>query len=393
MKLVVAVAVLLAAVAALAFRGLGGVAPRPGEPAPAAGTVRGPDRATLDAAIARGGDHLVATQNPGGSWGAPASNLWDIYAPVPGSYYAFEVAATALAVSGLREAAPDDPKARAAGDRGLDFLLREHTKARRISPDVLYNVWAHAYALDAFACELARAPEPARAAALRKAAAEAVDFLVRFEFVDGGWGYYNFDITARRPEHGSTSFTTATVLQAMKRAADQGVEIPTRVVRRALEFLAVSRKPDGSFAYSWDHRYYPQGGINKTQGSLARTPVSLGAIRRWGGDVPERQLVKALDDLHEKGRFLLIARKYPIPHETWFQNSGYFCFYGYYYASRLFDLVPAPVARDHARKIAAALVPLQEPDGSWWDYQLYSYHRPYGTGYVLRVLAACRAYR
>lgn len=393
MTRVLLVVLALATVAALGVGALAALAPRAGEPTPAAGRVRGPDRPTLDAAIARGVEHLVTTQNPSGSWGGPASNLWDIYAPVPGSYYAFEVAVTALAVCGLREAAPDDPKARTAADRGYDFLLREHTKAKRISPDVLYNVWAHAYALEAFADEIPRAKDPARVAALRKGCAEALDFLVRFEFVDGGWGYYNFDITARRPEHGATSFTTGTVLLAMKRAADQGIEVPARVVRRALDFLAVSRKPDGSFAYSWDHRYYPQGGINKTQGSLARTPVGLGAIRRWGDPVPTKQLVKALDDLHDKGHFLLIARKYPIPHEAWFQNSGYFCFYGYFYASQLFDLVPREVARDHARKLAATLLPLQEPDGSWWDYQLYSYHRAYGTGYVLRVLAACRAYR
>lgn len=391
MTRIVLLVVALGAVAAVGAGALAALGGRSTEPVPA--TFRGPDVATLDAAIARGVAHLVSTQNESGSWGKAAGNLWDIYAPIPGSYYAFEVAATALAVCGLREAAPDDPAGRAAADRGLEFLLREHTKARRITPDVLYNVWAHAYALEAFADEMGRVNDPERLAALRRGAEQAIDFLARFEFVDGGWGYYNFGFKVQRPATGSTSFTTATVLLALRKAADRGVKVPSRLVPRALHLLDVSRKPDDAFAYSWDHRYWPQGGINKTQGSLARTPVCLGAIRRWGGKVTERSLVKALDDLDEKGHFLLIARKYPIPHESWFQNSGYFCFYGYRYAADLFDLVPKDVARHHARRIAATLLPLQEPDGSWWDYQLYSYHKPYGTGYVLEILAACRRYR
>jgi hypothetical protein len=36
------------------------------------------------------------------------------------------------------------------------------------------------------------------------------------------------------------------------------------------------------------------------------------------------------------------------------------------------------------------LLDLQEKDGSWWDYPLYDYHQPYGTGYTLMALAWCR---
>ena len=44
----------------------------------------------------------------------------------------------------------------------------------------------------------------------------------------------------------------------------------------------------------------------------------------------------------------------------------------------------------HKRGIAARLLPLQEKDGSWWDYQLMNFHKAYGTGYVLTTLARCR---
>ena len=35
-------------------------------------------------------------------------------------------------------------------------------------------------------------------------------------------------------------------------------------------------------------------------------------------------------------------------------------------------------------------MPLQEEDGSWWDYQLFGYHKAYGSGYVLMTLGNCR---
>jgi hypothetical protein len=344
----------------------------------------------VDGAIRRGVAYLVGAQNKSGSWGSDASNLWDIYAPVPGSFITFEVASTALAVSALLDAGGDAPEVKESVRRGTEWLLENHAKAKRISVDTLYNVWAHAYSLEAFARLLDRESDPARVARIKAEAAKDVDLLGRFEFVDGGWGYYNFDVVAQRPEHGSTSFTTATGLVALARIAKHGVEVPKRLVERALALIETSRKPDWSFAYSWDHRFYPQGRINKTKGSLARTPVCMDAMLAWDKPVPPERRAQALDDLERYGHFLLIARKHPIPHEAWYQNSGYFCFYGYYYASLLLEQSPEDRRPEWRAQIARRLVPLQESDGSWWDYQLYSYHKAYGTSYVLMALARCR---
>ena len=191
-----------AAVAVLAFavtrHGVGGD-----------GKGRGKGSAELERAVSRGLGYLVKAQNPDGSWGSTASNLWDIYAPVPGSFYAFQVGASALALSGLIDADDGSPEVSAAIRRATEFVLTRHKTARRVSPDTLYNVWAQAYALEALARCLVRETDEARRQRIRRVCDEAVDLLVRFEFVDGGWGYYNFDLVSRRPEHGATSFTTA----------------------------------------------------------------------------------------------------------------------------------------------------------------------------------------
>ena len=353
-----------------------------------------PSREQIDAAIAKGVAYLVKSQNKDGSWGSTAPTLTvDIYAPGPGAYESYQVATSALAVAALIDAAPGiadtAPGVDDAVRRGTDYLLA-HTRVPRASIDVLYNFWAHAYSLGAYARLLPKEQDPARREAIKKACADCVDMLTRFEYAEGGWGYYDFDSHTRQPANGSTSFGTATGLVALRMAKDAGIDVPQRLIDRALKLLSILRHPDGSFSYSWDHRYWPQGPINKIKGSLARTPACFKAIRDWGGRVTDAQVATAFEHLRKEGRFLALARKYPRPHETFYQNSGYFTFYGYYYASLLLPVLNAETRKLEAGSMASYLVPLQEEDGSWWDYQLYGYHKPYGTAYVLMALARCR---
>jgi hypothetical protein len=364
----------------------------PATDGPATGPADAALPARLDRAIDRGVAFLVGTQNADGSWGSPAPNLFlDIYSPVPGALEAYAVASSALALSALLEVGEGRPGVAEAIRKATDHLLARHA-VRRIRTDVLYNNWAHAYALAAFARLLAVERDPARAARLRSAAGEARDLLLRYRYVDGGWGYYDFSVGSRTPSHGhANSFTTSTALVALAAARDQGVAVPPKVADEACALVRSSRLPGGAFAYSWGALPGVPRGVNAVQGSLARTPACLAALLAWGDPVPAGRTARALDLLEEKGFYLQIARKYPAPHESWFQNSGYFCFYGYYYASLLLPRLDAGRREFHAARIPERLLPLQEPDGSWWDYQLFQYHKTYGTGYVLMTLGRCRS--
>ncbi len=77
----------------------------------------------LQAAIERGVQFLIDDQNPNGSWGSPTKTKGlNIYAPVPGAHHAFRAGTTSLALSGLLEVAPDDPKTQSTIDRAEAWL-------------------------------------------------------------------------------------------------------------------------------------------------------------------------------------------------------------------------------------------------------------------------------
>jgi hypothetical protein len=53
-------------------------------------------------------------------------------------------------------------------------------------------------------------------------------------------------------------------------------------------------------------------------------------------------------------------------------------------------MLPAADQQPFIPHLAEHLISKQEKDGSWWDYPLYDYHQPYGTGYALTSLSRLR---
>jgi hypothetical protein len=97
-----------------------------------------------------------------------------------------------------------------------------------------------------------------------------------------------------------------------------------------------------------------------------------------------------LDRLFARNGWLSDGRKRPIPHESWFSVAGYFFYYGHYYASLCIEQIPSGRRPEYQDQLARVLLPLQEKDGSWWDFPLYDYHQQYGTAFALLSLRRCR---
>jgi len=347
-----------------------------------------PDTATVVAAIERGTAFLIGSQNEDGSWGSwrePAHEFWSN----PYSHKAWILASTGLVVMTLLEQGGNEA-ALAAADKGLDYMLAEPTPARPSDWDV-DNTWGYVYGLDTLTTALgnARFAGTPREAPMRAKCAEYIASLAAYQTPTGGWGYYDFDSLADRPSW-ATSFETAAALVALARARDLGLALPDGMLAAAIAGLERSRLANGAYAYSFDPvpRYNLEW-IDNVKGSLSRIQAGNYALLRAGSKAVSREdILRGLDQLFEHHRFLDIARKKPVPHEAYYLNSGYFYFFGHFYAARLLnELDPAERAR-YAMRLAREIVKTQETNGSMWDFNFNTYGRAYGTAFGVMTLTA-----
>ncbi|MEP4077748.1 prenyltransferase/squalene oxidase repeat-containing protein [Haloferula sp.] len=350
---------------------------------------------TVADSIKRGVDFLIADQNPNGSWGGPTrTKRLNIYAPIPGAHHAFRAGASGLALSGLIDSGDSRPEAIAAIEKGGAWMKKHLPSLRRADQTTTYNVWGHAYGLRALTRLHQRETTEAAKAEWKKLAEQQVELLNRYEDINGGWGYLDlFDgLTTRKPTGITTSFTTATVLLAMHEAQQvMGVELDDKLVRHSLASIERQRTPDFSYTYSHGHRMYPRVAINRPAGSLARSQACNAALKIFGEEKVTPEVIETwADRFIEREGFLSIGRKRPVPHETHFSISGYFYYYGVFYFTESVEFLPTDRQAVHARKLAEVVLFRQEKDGSWWDYPLYDYHQPYGTGYSLMALSWCQ---
>lgn len=366
--------------------------PGPKEPlsGPKPKPITPPTKEEVQQSITRGVNYLLETQNPHGSWGsAHRTKDLNIFAPVPGAHEGFRAAVTAMAISALIESEDPRTEVQDAIKKGEEWLLDNLDEVRRGSSVAIYNVWAHAYGIEALVKMHARhKDEPELRKRIELLVVDQYDRLTRYESVDGGWGYYDFRGGAKRPTSDSTSFVNAAVLVAFADAKNAGLPSPPEeVVKRALDSTKRQRLPDFSYLYGEYLKEHPVMGINRPGGSLGRSQACNIALRLWGDEkVTDEVLIVWLDRLFARNGWLGMGRKRPVPHESWMQVAGYFYYFGHYYAARCIDELPKPERDRQAGYLAHTLLPLQEKDGSWWDYPLYDYHQTYGTSFAIMSL-------
>jgi hypothetical protein len=350
----------------------------------------------VGASIGRGVSYLVASQNRDGSWGsATQTKGLNIYAPIPGAHHAFRTATTALCIMALLDTVTINAQAAAALDRAEIFLTGYLPRVRRGELNAIYNVWAHAYGIQALVRLLDRPGinDDERRQRLVQLICDQVEALRRYEFVGGGWGYYEFKrYHFQQPIGDPTSFTTATVLLALHEARRAGVEVPQRLIDRGMTEVRRQRNPNFTYHYSRNWWMRPAGQINRPAGSLGRSQACNAAMRAWGDEtVTDAVLGEWLDRLFARQGWLDIGRKRPIPHESWFAVAGYFYYYGHYHAALCIEMLEPQARPRYQHMMARTLIERQESDGSWFDFPFYAYHKPYGTALALMTLQRCRS--
>ncbi len=344
-------------------------------------------QADVQRAIDRGVEHLVKSQQPAGFWGTGLETRGlEIYSMVPGSHDAFRVATTALCVMALREAIESGsqiPGVKEAHARGVEYLISSG-KAYRDSGALLYNIWAHTYSLQALSIEMRTNKDPR----VEQEAKWHLDRMIRYATYAGGWNYYDFDAQTQQPSLGPTSFGTAAGLLALWEARKSGLEVPQTLIDGAMRRLEECRLPTGAYLYGSDYKYIPRMPGNMDKGAVGRTQPSNFALWLWNSpNVGETQARQGLDMFFEHHVYLDMGRKRPYPHEAWYQTSGYYYYFDHYYAALLIEKLPASVRAGYFRQLASHVLPHQEAeDGSWWDYAMWDYHKPYGTAFAVMTL-------
>ena len=353
--------------------------------------INGPSPSDIQSAIDRGAKFLMRTQNEDGSFGTHETNrLSEVYAPIPGAHDAFRSATTALSISALLETKADSPEFKETIALGEKWMLDNMKKVKRATGDAIYNVWGHAYGIQALIRLKKRCDDPEKLKAIDDLVKHQIDMLVRYESVDGGWGYYDFRAQARKPTGSSISFVNATVLIALKEAANAGFEVPKKITKRAYDATIRQQKPDFTYLYGEYLRGQPMRGINRPGGSLARSQACNLALRWWGDEKITDNVLKAwLYRLYLRNGWLDMGRKRPIPHESWMAVAGYFYYYGHYYAGLCIDELNPKDRAEYRAMLSKILIKHQEPNGCWWDYTLYNYHQQYGTAYSLMAMQRC----
>jgi len=350
----------------------------------------------MSGTIRRGVDFLRQAQQEDGSWGGwnnPAP--WDEFWSNPYTHKSWIMATTGLVSMALLEE-PASAEGDAALRRGVTYILEVEIPKRPSDWDV-DNTWGLIYGLQALSEVLARpdrqsvftgSGDPAAfRAALTERCTRFVEELAKYQTPTGGWGYYDFETLAERPSW-ATSFQTAVGLIALLQGQAVGIEVPQEMIVAARDALLRCRLPNGAYSYSVDAvPYMGMEWIDNVKGSLSRIQVCNLALVLVGEDsVTRRDLRTGLDRFFEHHRFLDVARKKPVPHEAYYLNSGYFYFFGHYYAARILELLDPADQIVYAARLAREVTKTQETDGSMWDYPFNSYDRPYGTAFGVMTL-------
>ena len=351
------------------------------------GVPAAPPAATVDAAYRKGLAFLLKNQNKDGSWGSfESARTGEVYLGTTASHHAFGDATTGLCIMALLPPARADPEARQAVGKGAQYLFKR-PPVRRATGDALYSIWTQIYVLEAASAVLRQPSLKESHGDARKAAKKQIEVLQQIQGNEGGFGYYDFTLGGEHPTgKESASFTTAAALIALDHAKAAGIEVPRDLMADALQSLSRLRLGDGAYVYGVYAQNHPQALFNNVKGSLGRSQVCNLALWRYKSGLTQDDLRTGLENLFKHHHFIEMGKSRPYPHESWYYTAGYYFFFGHYYAAHVARELPAEEGRKYLGGLQSVICRLQDPDGSWWDFPLYGYHKAYGTAFALMTL-------
>jgi hypothetical protein len=308
----------------------------------------------------------------------------------PATFHAWQTAAHGLATMALL-VCEETPERRAALDRGVRWLLKTGMPLRGSNWDN-DAVWAWLYGtvtMTAIADDPRFQGDDWKGPVAQRGR-EFVSWLEKNQVPAGGFGYYDDPTFSQRPKW-ATSFATSSVLPALAMAMNFGWVKDQQMLERAAQYLKRCRLPNGAYEYDLNPVPRLTGGanINDVKGSLGRIQACNWALRAAKDpDITDDVIRTGLRQFFDHHEFLQIARMRPIPHEAFYQNAGYFFYFGHFYCSQAINLLPAAEREAFHAQLRPHLLRTQRADGSCNDFQHASYMITSSTSFLAMALQA-----
>ncbi|MCD6415373.1 MAG: terpene cyclase/mutase family protein [Planctomycetes bacterium] len=298
-------------------------------------------------AIDAGLSYLVRTQNEDGSWMSD------------GSTGRYPVAITALAGLALLASGdtcysgPHSPNLR----RAVTYLVQQADPKTGLIGSGQHGrpMFGHGYAMLFLAQVYGSEGQPALRKRVRHVLRGAVELTARSQNSQGGW-YYTPDSDK------AEGAVTMTQMQGLRACANAGLSVPSETVKRALDYIRRSARPDGGIAYKVDQ---PGG---------SRPPITCAAVATmYAAGIYKGELVE--------GALRYATRSVPTTGSTPV-GGGHF-YWAHLYLSQALYLRGGEAWNNYFDQLSAWLVSAQDKQGAWnGDY----IGRGYGTAVALLIL-------
>lgn len=229
-----------------------------------------------------------------------------------------------------------------------------------------YEVWSDALALE-LVVDLLEAGA-AEVDELRALGAELAAALATRQRTNGGWSYFDavsLEPGAAKPEQ-SISFVTATVVLALLRAREAGIQVDEQRLERGLDSLEAMRSEAGVFAYML-FSFQPRAPAEtELSGAAGRAPLCELALYRAERSDPEN-LHAALAQFFEHSASLAKEAGKALMHCGPEGEGSHYVLYDYASAARAIAALPAADQKRYRGRLLALLEATRRTDGAFTD--------------------------
>ncbi|MHC4078510.1 MAG: prenyltransferase/squalene oxidase repeat-containing protein [Planctomycetota bacterium] len=280
--------------------------------------------AKIDAAIKRGLDYLVRTQNNDGSWRASG-------------YGAYPTAMTALAGMALLGSGSTPTRGRhwQAVRKATNFLIKcaQPDGVITVVAEEGRSMYGHGFSTMFLAQVYGMEVDARLQKKLHKVLTKAVALICKAQSGAGGW-YYTPD---SRSDEGSV---TVTQIQSLRACRNAGIVVPKKTIDRAVGYIRKSANSDGGISYSM-------------HGGGSRPPITAAAVAvlynsgKYDDPVAKKALKYAVRHLPVNG-----------------SGNGHHYYAQLYLAQALYQTGDARWDK-HFRKMSKWLLRVQQKDGAW----------------------------